>query len=158
MKTKLLTLLLICFFANFITAQTLIKTADFTMEKAATILKNKGYTIVEQTATYVKIKNKENSVLYIDIDDNKKYLYFNTNILLKKTASDEKINALLLEINDLNMIKAKYSVKQKSVLFQYFFWITDSFTAESFEDAVLEFFLYQGDSYGLDKEKIFDDE
>lgn len=156
MKTKLMTVLLICFFANFMTAQTLIKTADFTMEKAATILKNKGYTIVEQTETFLKIKNKENSVLYIDIDDNKKYLYFNTNILLKNTATNEKVNALLLEINDLNMIKAKFSEKQKSVLFQYFFWITDSFTAESFEDAVLEFYLYQGDSYGLDKEKIFD--
>lgn len=156
MKTKLMTLLLICFFANFITAQTLIKTADFTMEKAATILKNKGYTIVEQTETFLKIKNKENSVLFIDIDDNRKYLYFNTNILLKKTASDEKIQALLLQINDLNMIKAKFSEKQKSVLFQYFYWIDNSFTEESFVDAVLEFYLYQGDSYGLDKEKLFD--
>lgn len=156
MKIKLLSLLLFCFLANFISAQTLIKTADFTMEKAATILEGKGYTIVEQTDSFVKIKNKENSVLFIDIDDDKKYLYFNTNILLEKTASRAKIEALLLQINDLNMIKAKFSEKQNSVLFQYFFWITNSFTAESFLDAVAEFYLYQGDSYGLDKEKIID--
>ena len=156
MKTKLTIVLMICFFANFMTAQTMVKTADFTMAKAATILKNKGYTIVEQTDAYVKIKNKENSVLFIDIDDHKKYLYLNTNILLEKSASKEKIDSLIAEINDLNMIKVKYSEKQNSVLFQYFYWITDSFTEESFADAVLEFFLYQGDSYGLDKEKIFD--
>ncbi len=156
MKTKLITVLLICFFANLLTAQTMVKTADFTMAKAASILKNKGYTVMEQTDTYVKIKNKENSVLFIDLDENKKYLYFNTNILLKKTASEEKIPGLLDEINDLNMIKAKFDKKNKSVLFQYFYWITDSFTEESFADAVLEFYLYQGDSYALDKDKIFE--
>lgn len=58
MKTKLLSLLLFCFFANFISAQTLIKTADFTMEKAATILKGKGYTIIEQTDSFIKIKKQ----------------------------------------------------------------------------------------------------
>ena len=156
MKTKLMTVLLICFFANFMTAQTMIKTADFNMDKAATILKNKGYTIEEKTDTFVKIKNKEKSTLFIDIDDAKKYLYFNTNIRLKKDANPEKITLLMNEINDLNMIKAKFDEKNKSVLFQYFYWITDSFTEESFADAVLEFYLYQGDSYGLDKDKIFD--
>jgi hypothetical protein len=93
--------------------------------------------------------------LFIDIDENKKYLYFNTNILMKENVSKEKIEKLLLEINDLNMIKAKYNEKQNSILFQYFYWITDSFTSESFEDAVKEFYLYQGDSYGLDKDKLF---
>ncbi len=156
MKTKLLSLLLFCFFANFISAQTLIKTADFTMEKAATILKGKGYTIIEQTDSFIKIKNKENSALFIDIADDKKYLYFNTNIRLKTDANPEKITVLLNEINDLNMIKAKFDKNNKSVLFQYFYWITNSFTEESFVDAVVEFYLYQGDSYGLDKDKIFD--
>lgn len=156
MKTKLMTALMICFLANLFTAQTMIKTADFTMEKAAAILKNKGYTIEEKTDTFVKIKNKEKSTLFIDIDAAKKYLYFNTNIRLKKDANPAKITLLMNEINDLNMIKAKFDETNKSVLFQYFYWITDSFTEESFADAVLEFYLYQGDSYGLDKEKLFD--
>ena len=156
MKTKLLSVFFICIFLNVFTAQTLIKTADFNMDQAAKILKNKGYTIVEKTDNFIKIKNKEESVLFIDLDEKKKYLYFNTNILLKKSASIEKIEALMLEINDLNMIKVKFSEKQKSVIFQYFYWITDSFTEESFVDAVLEFYLYQGDSYGLDKEKLFE--
>lgn len=68
----------------------------------------------------------------------------------------KKITVLLNEINDLNMIKAKFDKNNKSVLFQYFYWITNSFTEESFVDAVVEFYLYQGDSYGLDKDKIFD--
>jgi hypothetical protein len=155
MKTKLFTVFLVCFLANLYQSQTLIKTADFKMEKAAAILRAKEYTIEEQDETYIKIKNKENSVLFIDIDENKKYLYFNTNILMKENVSKEKIEKLLLEINDLNMIKAKYNEKQNSILFQYFYWITDSFTSESFEDAVKEFYLYQGDSYGLDKDKLF---
>lgn len=155
MKTKLLTVFLVCFIANLYTSQTLIKTADFKLERAAAILRAKEYTIVEQDATYLKIKNKENSVLFIDIDENKKYLYFNTNILMKDNISKEKIEKLLLEINDLNMLKAKYNEKSNSILFQYFYWITDSFTSESFEDAVKEFYLYQDDAYGLDKEKLF---
>ena len=155
MKTKLITVFLICFFANFYIAQTLIKTADFTMPKAASILKAKGYTIVEQEATFLKIKNKENSVLYIDLDPDKKYLYFNVKILVLKDTKNDKIEKLLGDINNLNMIKAKYESADNSIYFQYFYWITNSFTQESFEDAVLEFFLYQGDSYGLDKDKIF---
>jgi hypothetical protein len=155
MKTKLFKVFLVCFLENLYQSQTLIKTADFKMEKAAAILRAKEYTIEEQDETYIKIKNKENSVLFIDIDENKKYLYFNTNILMKENVSKEKIEKLLLEINDLNMIKAKYNEKQNSILFQYFYWITDSFTSESFEDAVKEFYLYQGDSYGLDKDKLF---
>ena len=80
MKTKLITVFLICFFANFYIAQTLIKTADFTMAKAANILKAKGYTIVEQEATFLKIKNKENtsklSSLYTIPDFSSKNLPF----------------------------------------------------------------------------------
>ena len=156
MKTKLLTVLLICFLANLISAQTMIKTADFTMEKAAAILKNKGYTIVEQSETFLKIKNKENSTLFLDIDANKKYLYLNTNVKLRKSISVDKIAMLRNQINDLNMIKVKYDEKNNSLLFQYFYWITNSFTEESFVDAVLEFYLYQGDSYKLDTEKLFE--
>ena len=155
MKTKLLTVFLFCFLANLYTSQTLIKTADFTIAKAAAILKAKGYSILEQDATFLKIKNKENSTLYIDLGAEKKYLYFNVKVQIKENTKKDKIEELMTEINDLNMIKVKYVKEDNSFLFQYFYWITDSFTQESFEDAVLEFYLYQGDSFGLDKEKLF---
>jgi hypothetical protein len=58
MKTKLFTVFLVCFLANLYQSQTLIKTADFKMEKAAAILRAKEYTIEEQDETYIKIKNK----------------------------------------------------------------------------------------------------
>jgi hypothetical protein len=156
MKTKLITTLLICFFVNLFTAQTLVKPADIKMSSIADFLKKKGYTILDQKDTYLKIQDKEKVVLYLDIDEQgKKYIDMNVNILLKKDISKDKIKALLAQINDLAMIKADYMEDQNSIKFQYFFWITNGFTYETLEDAITEFFLYQGDSYQLDKEKIF---
>ncbi|WP_370896766.1 hypothetical protein [Chryseobacterium gossypii] len=156
MKTKLLTTLLICFFVNLFTAQTLVKPADIKMSSIAEFLKGKGYTILEQKDTFIKIENKNKAVLFMDIDEGKKYINLNENILVKKDAAKEKIDHLLLDINNLAMIKADYLPSQNSVGFQYFFWITNGFTYETLEDAIIEFFLYQGDAYGLDKDKIFD--
>jgi hypothetical protein len=34
--------------------------------------------------------------------------------------------------------------------------MTHGFTFETLEDAIIEFFLYQGDFYALDEEKLFD--
>ena len=155
MKTKLFTVFLVCFFANLYTSQTIIQTADLKITKIATILKDKGYDIVEQSETYLKIKNNEGSMVFIDLDPAKKYLYFNIKVLLKKDTPKAKIDQLVHDINDLNMIKVKYIAEDNSIFFQYFYWITNSFTLESFEDAIVEFFLYQGDTFNIDKEKIF---
>lgn len=154
MKTRLLTFFLICLVANIYSSQT-IKTVDFTISKAADILKSAGYEILEKDPTYLKIKNKESATLFIDIDEDKKFLLFSTKILLKPVTAKQKINHLLDEASNLNMIKLKYMEADNSVFFQYFYWIAGSFTVESFKDAVLEFFLYQGDTYNLDKDKIF---
>ncbi|MDQ1098276.1 MULTISPECIES: hypothetical protein [Chryseobacterium] len=155
MKTRLFTVLLICFFANFLSAQTLVKPAEIKTSLIADYLRGKGYTIVEQQETYVKIANKEKAVLFMDIDSQKKYINMNVNVLLKEGADKDKIDNLLLGINSLAMVKAGYLPNQNSISFQYFFWITNGFTLETLEDAVAEFFLYQGDAYSLDKEKIF---
>lgn len=156
MKTKLFTFLMMCFFAGIITAQKVIKPADFKAANLAEMLKNKGYTIVEQEATFVKIANKDNASLFIDIDPNNKFLHFNVKILLEAKATKTQIEKLIDKISGLDMISAKYIAKDNSVYFEYFFWTTHGFTAETLEDAVMEFLLYQGDSYALDEEKIFD--
>ncbi|WBV55144.1 hypothetical protein PFY10_12950 [Chryseobacterium daecheongense] len=155
MKTKLLTVLLICFFTHWVTAQTLIKPADFKIAAVGNYLKAKGYDILEQEETFIKIGNKDKATLFMDVDAGKKYINLNVNILLNKGVSKDKIDTLLNEINKLAMIKAEYLPSQNSIGFKYYFWITNGFTYETLEDAVMEFFLYQGDSYGLDKEKIF---
>lgn len=155
MKTKLITFLLICFFTNIIFAQKVIKSIDFKADNLATILKTKGYSIVEQEATFVKIADKD-ATLFIDIDPNNKFLHFNVKILLKKTATKSQVDQLLNQINSLDMISARYMGDDNSIYFQYYFWTVNGFTAETLEDAVMEFFLYQGDAYGLDKDKIFD--
>ncbi|EJL73786.1 hypothetical protein [Chryseobacterium populi] len=156
MKTKLVTTLLICFLVNLFTAQTLVKPADISISAIATHLKSKGYEILEQKETFIKIGNKDKATLFMDIDTGKKYLNMNVNILLNKGVSKEKIDHLLNEINGLAMIKADYLANQNAIGFQYYFWIANGFTYETLEDAILEFFLYQGDSYALDKEKLFD--
>lgn len=156
MKTKLLTVLLMCFFINWATAQTLIKPADFKIEAVGTFLKSKGYEVLEQEAAYIKIANKDKATLFMDVDSGKKFIDLNVNILIKKGVSKDKIDKLVNEINKLAMIKAEYMESQNSINFKYYFWITNGFTNETLEDAVMEFFLYQGDAYGLDKEKLFD--
>lgn len=155
MKTRLFTVLLICFFVNFLSAQTLVKPAEIKMSLIADYLKGRGYTISEQKDTYIKIENKEKAILFMDLDTAKKYINMNVNILVKKDADKTQINNLLFDINNLPMVKADYLPNQNSISFQYFFWITNGFTLETLEDAVAEFFLYQGDAYNLDKEKIF---
>ena len=155
MKTKFLTFLMICFFANIISAQKVIKPADFKAANLATILKNNGYTVLEQEETFVKIADKD-ATLFIDMDPNNKFLHLNVKILLKKSATRNQIDQLLNQINGLDMISARYVGDDNSIYFQYYFWTANGFTAETLEDAVMEFFLYQGDSYDLDTDKIFD--
>lgn len=156
MKAKLLTVLLIAFFVSSFTAQTLVKPADFKISAVGNFLKSKGYEILEQDEAYIKIANKDKATLFLDVDTGKKFINLNVNILIKKGISRDKIDLLINAINQLAMIKAEYMESQNSINFKYYFWMTNGFTNETLEDAVMEFFLYQGDAYGLDKDKLFD--
>jgi hypothetical protein len=156
MRAKLLTVLLIAFFVSSFTAQTLVKPADFKISAVGNFLKSKGYEILEQDEAYIKIANKDKATLFLDVDTGKKFINLNVNILIKKGISKDKIDHLINAINQLAMIKAEYMESQNSINFKYYFWMTNGFTNETLEDAVMEFFLYQGDAYGLDKDKLFD--
>ena len=155
MKTKILAFLMICFFANLITAQKVIKPADLKVATLANFLKTKGYTILEQDETYVKIVDSYKNHLYLDIDPSNKFIAMSIKISLKENVKKTKVDALIAQINDLDMISAKH-MDDSSVYFKYDFWMTHGFTLETLEDAIMEFFLYQGDSYALDEEKLFD--
>ncbi|WP_417427900.1 hypothetical protein [Halpernia sp.] len=156
MKTKIFTLILIGFITSFISAQTLVKPADFNMKDIASYLKTQNFVINTQTNDYLKITDDQNSSIFIDLAKDKKFLLFNVKILLKKDAKISQIESLLTKINDLDMIKAKYLPADNTVFFKYYFWIDGGFTKETLKDALVEFGLYQGDSYGLDKDKIFE--
>ena len=103
MKTKLTTAFLICFFANLFIAQTLVKPADIKMPSIATFLKSKGYDIVEQTDTFVKLTNSHKSLLYMDLDTDKKYILFNVNISIVTGTSRAKIDSLINQINNIGI-------------------------------------------------------
>lgn len=155
MKNKFLAFLMICFFANMITAQKVIKPADLKVATITNFLKTKGYTILEQDETYVKIIDSNNNNLYLDIDPSNKFIALSIKISLKENVKKAKVDALVAQINDLSMLSAKH-MDDNSVYFKYDFWMTHGFTLETLEDAIMEFFLYQGDSYALDEEKLFD--
>lgn len=155
MKNKFLAFLMICFFANMITAQKVIKPADLKVATIINFLKTKGYTILEQDETYVKIIDSNNNNLYLDIDPSNKFIALSIKISLKENVKKAKVDALVAQINDLSMLSAKH-MDDNSVYFKYDFWMTHGFTLETLEDAIMEFFLYQGDSYALDEEKLFD--
>jgi hypothetical protein len=120
MKTKFLTFLLICFFTNLITAQKVIKPADLKTINIANFLKNKGYTILEQDETYVKIVDSDNNHLYLDIDPSNKFIAMSIKISLKENVKKNKVDALVAKINDLSMLSAKH-MDDNSVYFKYDF-------------------------------------
>ena len=154
MKKLIFTLFIFCLFAGNLSAQTLVMPKDLKIAKLADILTKKGYKILEKDETYLKLIDDQNASLFIDISDDKKSLLFNINILLKKDVSKANIDKLVDKINNLAMIKGTYNKDKDAIFFQYNFWISNGFTYESLEDAILEFFLYQGDAYGLDEDKI----
>lgn len=154
MKKLIFALLFFCLFTSGLSAQAVIMPKDLKISKMAEFLSGKGYKILEQNDTFLKLSDSQNASLFIDISDDKKSLLFNINILLKKNASKPNIDKLIDKINNLAMIKGTYNKEKQAIFFQYNFWIANGFTYETLEDAVLEFFLYQGDSYGLDDDKI----
>lgn len=154
MKKLIFTFLILCLFTGHLSAQTLVMPKDLKIAKLADHLTKKGYKILEKAETYLKLIDDQNASLFIDISDDKKSLLFNINILLNKDASKANIDKLVDKINNLAMIKGTYNKEKDAIFFQYNFWISNGFTYESLEDAILEFFLYQGDAYGLDEDKI----
>lgn len=155
MKKLIFTLLVFCLFAGSISAQTLVMPTALKISKIADNLSKKGYKILEQDETYLKLSNDEDASLFIDISEDKKSLLLNINIMLKKDASKASIDAMVEKINNLGMIKGTYNKEKDAIFFQYNFWTSHGFTYESLQDAVAEFFLYQGDTFGMDEEKVF---
>lgn len=155
MKKLIFTLLVFCLFAGSFSAQTLVMPKDLKISKIADNLGKKGYKILEQDETYLKLSNDEDASLFIDISEDKKSLLLNINIMLKKDASKASIDAMVEKINNLGMIKGTYNKEKDAIFFQYNFWTSHGFTYESLQDAVAEFFLYQGDTFGMDEEKVF---
>ena len=154
MKTKFLILLLVGFFANLWTAQTLVKPADIKISAIASYLKGKGYTILEEAPQYIEVKTKNNTYVFLDIDVQKQAIYYSTNILVNTSASKDKIRDYLEKANDVvPIVKTIYVEEKKKVMFEYAFWIKHGFTYESFEDSLSEFSLYVGDALKLDKER-----
>jgi len=154
MKKIIFVLFILCSCVTGLSAQTLVMPKDLKISKIADHLSKKGYKIIEKDETYLKLVDNQNSSMFIDISDDKKSLLLNINILLNKGTSKASIDKLVEKINDLAMIKATYNQEKDAIFFQYSFWISNGFTYETLEDAIVEFFLYQGDSYALDEDKI----
>lgn len=154
MKTKFLILLMVGFFANLWTAQTLVKPADFKLSGITSYLKGKGYTIVEETPDYIEVTTKNNADVFLDVDVKKQVIYYSSNILVNTSASKDQIREYVEMVNDkMPMFNVVYVPEKDKVMFQYSFWIKHGFTYESLEDSVAEFGLYIGDALNLDKEQ-----
>lgn len=154
MKTRFLILLLVGFFANLWTAQTLVKPADTSLSAISSYLKGKGYTILEKTNEYIELTTKNNYDVFLDIDPKKQAIYYSTNILTNTSASKEQIRNYIEKINDaVPILKAVYVEEKKKVMFEYCFWIKYGFTYETFEDSLSIFSLYIGDAVNFDKEQ-----
>lgn len=138
-----------------VSAQDFVKASDVTVENFAKYLQTKKFKILEKTADFLKIESEDGYPLYLDFDKDKKYIMFNINDGLKDTADEQKKQTLLEKISKLKMIKAVYFQKSNTVQFEYYFWVTGGFSWASLEDAINEFYLYEGDAFNLDTDKIF---
>jgi len=154
MRKIVFSFFIFCLFAVSFSAQTLVMPKDLKIAKVADFLEKKGYQIIEKDEAFLKLTDSSNSSLYIDISDDKKSLLLNINILLNKGVSQANVNKFIEKVNDLPMIKGSYNKEKVAVFFQYSFWVSNGFTYESLADAVAEFFLYQGDAYAFDSDKI----
>ncbi|GAB0155881.1 hypothetical protein CHRYSEOSP005_11430 [Chryseobacterium sp. Alg-005] len=154
MKTKFLILLMIGFFANLWTAQTLVKPADFKLSGVTSYLKGKGYTIVEENPEYLEVTTKNNADVFLDVDAKNQVIYYSSNILVNTSASKDKIREYIEMVNNkMPMFNVVYVEEKQKAMFQYTFWIKYGFTYESLEDSLSEFGLYVGDALDLDKEQ-----
>ena len=154
MRKIVFSFFIFCLFAVNFSAQTLVMPKDLKIAKVTDFLEKKGYQIIEKDEAFLKLTDSSNSSLYIDISDDKKSLLLNINILLNKGVSQANVNKFIEKVNDLPMIKGSYNKEKGAVFFQYSFWVSNGFTYESLADAVAEFFLYQGDAYAFDSDKI----
>lgn len=154
MKTRFLILLLVGFFANLWTAQTLVKPADIKISAITSYLKGKGYTILEETPQYIEVKTKNNTYIFLDLDVKKQAIYYSSHILVNTSASKDKIRDYTEKVNSMiPIVKAIHVEEKKKVMFEYAFWTMHGFTYESFEDSLSEFSLFVGDALNLDKER-----
>ena len=136
-------------------AQTMLKAEQINTSIIADYIKKANYNVLEVTPKFIKISNSTNSVLYLDMDSvNHKYLFFNVAIAVKNNMNRDSIDQLVYDINSLNMIKCEYYPSDNSIEFKYYYWITNGLCIETLTDAINEFFLYQGDAYNMDKQKI----
>ena len=158
MKVKNVFLLCALFFSFSVFAQKVIQEKEATPEMIGKFLESKGYKILEKKEKFVKISGKEDQIAYLDFDKKdevgKKYIYLNDTLNVIDNPNKEKLEKLVKEINNLEMIKARYFEKENVVVFSYYFWITNGFTLETLDDAIQEFFLFQGDAFALDTEKL----
>lgn len=153
MKARFLVLLLVGFFTNLWTAQTLVKPADFKLSGVTSHLKGKGYIISDEAPEYIEVKTKNNVDVFLDVDHKKQKIYYSTNILVNTSATRDQIINFIQKVNDIPMLKAVYVEEKKKIMFEYTFWIKYGFTYESLEDSLSEFGVYVGDAFNLDKEQ-----
>lgn len=142
------------FISTMVSAQEFVKASDVTVENVAQHLQSKKFKIVEKTATFLKIQNADGNSLYLDFDKNQKYIMFNISNGFTDAATDEKKQVLIDNISKLSMIKGVSFAKSNSVQFEYYFWITGGFSWTTLDDAIEEFYLYEGDALALDTEKL----
>lgn len=141
--------------STMVSAQDFVKASEATIENIAQHLQSKKYKIVEKTATFLKIENADGYPLYLDFDKEKKYILFNISDAFTDAATEVKKQVLLDKISKLSMIKGAYFTKSNSVQFEYYFWITGGFSWTTLDDAIEEFYLYEGDALTLDTDKLF---
>lgn len=161
MKAQLIKLwLTCCFIASpaFLSAQSIVKSADFSTKVLETICKSAGIQVLETEANYIKVKLPDSLLdlpCYLDLSQEKDYILINKQMPLIADAPITKIKDLVVNINtNTNFVKAGYDSSKSQIDFRYYFWIKDGFTEKSLISALAMFKLTFMYGVSLDTENL----
>jgi hypothetical protein len=135
-KIALSLLILLVLFGITSRAQVSTSTGDIvskenvTIEMIKSIFQNSYYEITETAATYIKIKDTYS--IYIDLDDDKRYLTFSVNWPINESFSMQQKFDLLNKISkEVLLVTPYYSTSNSTLVVKATVWIEGGNTAKN---------------------------
>lgn len=140
----------------YLSAQNFLKVEDVNVENVSKGLEKKGFKIIKKDKSSILIENNRKDKMFVDFDEEKKYILFNVGYQFSADATEEQIQALIYKVNNLKMIKLiRDEREKKGGIFMYYFWTAGGFFWETLDNALDEFAFYVEAVHFSDKDKVF---
>ena len=136
-KKMLLTMFSFLFFLAA-TAQKLILPAEVSSTLLKGFCEDAAINVEEIKDSYLQVK--ETFKIYIDIDEKKRYLYFNISYPMAEGTTAAKAHEFMNLLNrEILLVKCYYDPAKNTIKYAYDFWIEGGFTNRTFISAIKMF-------------------